>query len=48
MEWLSDHELDDFLRGNAGPGNVPAFLARRSSAGAHRSRPRSFGSENVA
>jgi hypothetical protein len=29
MEWLSDRELgelDEFLRGTAGPGNVPAFL----------------------
>ena len=29
MEWLSDRELDtldDFLRGNAGPGSGLAFL----------------------
>jgi len=30
MEWLTDRELDtldDFLRGNAGPGSGSAFLA---------------------
>jgi hypothetical protein len=37
MEWLTDRELDtldEFLRGNAGPGTGPAFLTTLDAIGA--------------